>query len=136
VVVGAGSLVFFLVGFGNAVTSGSTVTGSESSSTESDAPQVSFSFEYESTGDDAGRLTITHEGGDSIPPDRLAIRGVGFADVDGVDLTAPGRWPSGTDPVAAGDSITVGARPDYEFGVVFRGAESGVVLAEAAGPEA
>ncbi|WP_436932601.1 hypothetical protein [Halosimplex halobium] len=105
-------------------------------------PQVAFTFEYEPAGDGVGRLTITHEGGDSVPEAELFVRGAGFADVEGVDQTAAGGWQgtaSGDDAtVVAGDSVTVGVAGDYEISVVWEpeDRDTSATLADGEGPDA
>ncbi|MFB6140096.1 MAG: hypothetical protein ABEJ26_06650 [Halosimplex sp.] len=87
------------------------------------APGIEFSYSYEASGGGAGLLTITHEGGDTVPADALRIQGTGFADVDGADQTSAGRWQgeaSGDDgTVVAGDRVAVGVASDYEIFVVW-----------------
>lgn len=99
------------------------------------APQATFEFEYD-TG--ASELTVTHYGGDSIAADRLTLRGSG--------LGTTGTWSAlggttsgdrdGQPTVQAGDSVTVGAQPDYELDLVWT-AEDGATsqtLAADSGP--
>jgi len=106
------------------------------------APQVSFAFDYESTGDGVGRLTITHEGGDTVARDALFLRGNGFATVDGADQTEPGPWQgsasSDGDGVVAGDSVTVGVTSEYVLNVVWEPSDgdSSATLAVNEGPDA
>lgn len=88
---------------------------------------AAFTHSYEAVDDERGRLTITHDRGDSISPDRLALRGSGFADVPDVDHTDPGAWngdastPSsdGDAYVLAGDSVTVGVERDCSIRLVY-----------------
>jgi hypothetical protein len=107
----------------------------------SDVPQVAFAFEYEETGDDVGLLTITHEGGDSVPAATLYLRGEGFATVDGADQTDGGQWQGDTSDegtVQAGHAVDVGVTGDYELTVVWE-SESGdrsATLSANEGPEA
>lgn len=106
------------------------------------APQISFEFEYESSGDGQGILTITHDGGDAAAAERIFVRGSGFADVEGVDQTAAGPWQgsaSGDDgELFAGDFVDVGVTSDYEISVVWEAGdgERSVTLAEDRGPDA
>jgi len=98
-------------------------------------PQAMFGFEYDA---DAGKLRVTHEGGDHIAARRLVIRG------DGLDRT--GSWrdlggdASGTvdgkPAVAAGDRVALGAAPDYEALVVWEAEDRSVstTLAQDVGP--
>ena len=105
-------------------------------------PQVEFTFEYESTGDGQGLLTVTHYGGDTVSADELFVRGSGFADVSDADQTTPGQWQgtaSGDDnAVVAGDSVDVGVTADYEIIVVWERTDQDVAatLAENDGPDA
>lgn len=104
-------------------------------------PQATFEFEYEP---ETTQLTITHYGGDEIPADALEIRGSGFTDADGVDMTAPGTWQGSTSGdvdggsiVVAGDAVTVGATPEYHIRVIWAPADGDTesVLASDSGPE-
>ena len=108
----------------------------------STAPQISFEFEYEATGDGEGLLTVTHYGGDTVQADQLFLRGSGFAGVDGADQTSAGQWQGtvgGDDGgVVAGDSVDVGVTADYEVGVVWESGDgaSSATLAQDEGPDA
>lgn len=107
----------------------------------SQTPTAAFSVAYD---DSAETATITHDGGDSIPGSELSIRGTGFQSVSGADMTGPGQWrgttSGGTDDtaVAAGDSVTIGVRSDYEVRVVWQSAEdsTSATLAAFEGPDA
>jgi hypothetical protein len=105
-------------------------------------PTVSFAFDYESTGDGVGRLTITHEAGDTVASDALFVRGNGFATVDAADQTGPGPWQGSASgdgtTVVAGDSVTVGVTSDYEIEVVWKSSDgdSPATLAVDDGPDA
>ena len=105
-------------------------------------PQVAFGFEYESTGDGRGRLTVTHEAGDSVSADQLFLRGQGFADVAGVDQTSQGPWQGEASGdggrVVAGDSAVAGVTSDYQVSVQWESADGGVdgVFASDQGPDA
>lgn len=104
------------------------------------APQVAFEFEY----DQSNRtLTITHTGGDTVRASRLTVRGSGFANVSGVDMTGPGTWQGtasasmgGQPAIAAGDSVTVGFQADGELRVVWEAEQQAATLAMYQGPEA
>ncbi len=103
-----------------------------------DPPAVAVGFDYDA---DAEVLVITHEAGDTVDADALYVRGEGFADVDGVDTTAPGPWAgttSGEGDVRAGDETTVGAAPDHEISVVWESTEGedAATLAVTQGPKA
>ncbi len=104
-------------------------------------PQATFEFEYER---EPNQLTITHYGGDEISADALEIRGSGFTDADGVDMTAPGTWQGSTSgdsdgggSVVAGDAVTVGATPEYHIRVIWAPADGDTesVLASDSGPQ-
>lgn len=106
------------------------------------APTVAFQFEYDP---DAGAVTITHVGGDAVVPSRLYVRGEGFADASGADMTAAGQWAGaatyeleGEPAVVSGDAVTVGVTADHEIAVVWEPPEADVAktLAVARGPEA
>ena len=104
-------------------------------------PTAKFSFEFRSSDDSTGVVRITHDGGDSIERESLAIRGTGFASVEGVDQTSPGTWQGSVsadeDTVVAGDAVTVGATSDYEISVVWQSAgDSSATLATHEGPDA
>lgn len=79
-------------------------------------PQVAFDFEYDSN---AGEVTVTHAGGDSVTqdhPGRLAVT---------VNGASERRWSR---PVVAGDTTTVGAAPGDTVRVVWEwGTESLVI---------
>jgi len=105
-------------------------------------PRVEFTFEYESSGDGQGVLTITHSSGDTVPADELFVRGSGFADVSDADQTVAGQWQgtaSGDDSaVVAGDFVDVGVTGDYELQIVWEATDgnSAATLAEDRGPDA
>lgn len=92
------------------------------------APAAAFGFDYDSA---AGIVTVTHEGGDTIAPERLTLGGSGFADRGGATQTAPGPWQGTVSDggVAAGDAVTVGVTPSYELRVVWRGESESATLA-------
>ncbi|ELZ27661.1 hypothetical protein C475_07065 [Halosimplex carlsbadense 2-9-1] len=105
-------------------------------------PTVSFDFAYVGEGAGVGVLTITHEGGDSVPREAVQIRGSGFAEVDGVDQTGAGVWQESVDSegesITAGTTVEVGVASDYEIAVVWRppGADRSATLATHEGPDA
>lgn len=105
-------------------------------------PNVAFGFAYEPTGDGVGLLTVTHDGGETVPGEAIQIRGSGFAAVDGADQTEPGRWQGSAggegDALVAGDSVAVGVASDYEIAVVWRPSDSdrSATLATHEGPDA
>lgn len=100
-----------------------------------DLPRISADWAYDA---DAGTVTITHAAGDAVPAEKLYVRGEGFADADGADMAAPGRW-AGTasgGEVTAGDSVTVGVESDYALRLVWEGEDVSGVLGRHAGPDA
>lgn len=121
---------------------GTFVLGFGSSQTQRVAPTAAFDLAYEP---DAGTVTVTHAGGDSIRAGELSIRGTGFAEAPQADLTGPGRWVGsasgsleGQPAVVAGDSVAVGVEPDYVVRVVWEDADGGTAatLAVDRGPDA
>jgi flagellin-like protein len=64
------------------------------------APQASFSFDFDTANDN---VTITHEGGETLDNSTLSIDGDDSGLAPG-DVNHPGDWDDGT--VEAGDSIT------------------------------
>jgi hypothetical protein len=122
---------------------------------ERQTPKVQFAYDYESRGDDAGVLTIQHDGGDSIKATELFLRGSGIVAADEIpdtepadlDVSEPGaRWPNdaasgqvGDAPgVVGGDEVRIGVASDYKISVVWEpvdGATS-ATLGDGAGPDA
>ncbi|SEN47118.1 hypothetical protein SAMN05216388_1003194 [Halorientalis persicus] len=118
-------------------------------------PKAAFSWDYERRGDDAGVLTIQHDGGDSIKATELFLRGSGIVAADEIpdtepadlDVSEPGaRWPNdaasgqvGDAPgVVGGDEVRIGVASDYKISVVWEpvdGATS-ATLGDGAGPDA
>lgn len=99
-------------------------------------PAAQLDFAYD---DAEGTVTITHDGGDHLEADRLYVRGEGFADADGADMTAPGQWAGtiGEDGVvSAGDHVVVGVESDFVTSVVWEGEDASATLGMDAGPEA
>jgi hypothetical protein len=102
-----------------------------------DAPGAAFEFDYDRA---AERLTVQHRAGDHIAADRLSVEGQG--------LDATGTWAAlggeasgalGDQPaVQAGDTLTLGAGPDYEVSLVWTaaGGSDSQLLAADSGPEA
>ncbi|WP_153952746.1 type IV pilin [Halosegnis longus] len=72
-------------------------------------PTATFSFDYSNNGDE---VTITHDGGETIPGDQLDTV------VAGSDASSD--WPTGSD-ISSGDSITIssGLNADDEIRVVW-----------------
>lgn len=110
----------------------------ELSSSPDESPQINFAFDYDA---DAGTVTVTHQGGDAVPAERLELQGQGFADREGTDQTSAGTWAgeaSGDgDVVVAGDSVVVGVTPSYRLFVLFTPESGrGATLATDTGPDA
>lgn len=106
------------------------------------APQVAFEFDYDA---DDGVVTVTHHGGDHVRADELLLRGSGFAEATGADMTAPGQWQGSTSgevgdrpAVTAGDEVTVGAASNYVLEIAWEDADGGgsALLARDSGPDA
>ncbi|MFY4811287.1 type IV pilin [Haloarcula sp. AONF1] len=106
-------------------------------------PQASFSWDYEqdNPSDTTGNVTITHDGGDSIPAQELYVRG----DFDDSANTTAGPWGSyanatvsGDSKVTAGQTIDPGVGNAYELRVIYETQEgdNSATLAEDSGPEA
>lgn len=94
------------------------------------APQVAFSFDFESAaGDSSGELTITHDGGDTVTANQLRI----VAE----DGTPDQLWGSSGD-VSAGSSVTVEADSSDTIRLVWQSAEGGTsaTLGRWTGPDA
>ncbi|GGM40390.1 type IV pilin [Haloarcula argentinensis] len=112
-------------------------------------PQASFSFDYE--GGSVRALTITHDGGDSISPKELYIRGSNMDNKTAGDGNT-GHWTSGAvdgstnadTEVTAGSSARLGDDADdgvpsnYNARVVYETQEgdSSATLAQDSGPDA
>lgn len=113
------------------------------------APSATFTFDYGggegSSSGGASTLTISHGSGDSFDPQELFVRGDGFADVEGVDMTEPGSWAGqasgsldGSSAVVSGDTVTVGATDDFEIQIVWEATDPDgtAILDEGSGPTA
>ena len=87
------------------------------STPESDIPQAVFAFDYDS---DAGTVTITHQGGESISGENLVVI------VDNNRLESQ----FGESDVTAGDSATVDAPPGVTVRVVYDDGDQSAILAE------
>lgn len=109
--------------------------------TTNTTPQASFSFDYDSTGagsddfgsdtlGDGGILTITHDGGDTIEPERLTLTD---GETETGDLTN-----AGASEVAAGTTVEVAVNDDDTIRVVYSGesGDSSSTLATWDGPDA
>jgi hypothetical protein len=75
-------------------------------------PRVRFTFEHD---EDAGTVTVTHDGGDTVRRSTLSVEGTVIADREGADQTSPGGWQGsasgemdGEPAVVAGDQVVVG----------------------------
>jgi hypothetical protein len=102
-----------------------------------DAPEAAFEFDYDRA---AEQLRTHHRAGDNIAADRLSVQGQG--------LDATGTWAAlggeasgelGDQPaVRAGDTLALGARPDYEVRLVWTAVDGSTsqTLAAESGPEA
>ncbi|TSD08943.1 hypothetical protein DP107_17570 [Haloglomus irregulare] len=89
----------FVLGIG-----GSASAGGSSSDRRTEAPQVSFSFEYDA---DVERVTVTHDGGDSVPAEELQL-----AYESGGGITVDTWVDERDDTVTAGDSFTTESTVD------------------------
>ncbi len=117
-------------------------------------PKAAFSWDYERRGDDAGVLTIQHDGGDSIKATELFCRGAGFLSADAIPDTAPAeldvsesgaQWPVGaasgqvgdTPGVVGGDAVRVGVASNYEIALVWEpvDGDTSATLGESSGPD-
>jgi flagellin-like protein len=107
------------------------------------APQASFSFDYteDSTATNAGStgvVTVTHNGGDSIPQSELYARGSGIADSGGWS-TLPASSSNGNNDVVAGNSADVGIdSSSYDLRIVYQSSEgdTSATLGQNEGPDA
>jgi len=106
------------------------------------APQASFSTDYDAN---AGHVTVTHDGGDSIKASNLYIRGseIDYSSGDITDSSNP-VWPDSkatgsNSKVVAGNSIDVAVNNGkFNLNVVYQSAngDSSATLATASGPNA
>ncbi|MFB6074295.1 MAG: type IV pilin [Haloarculaceae archaeon] len=110
-------------------------------------PTASFDFNYqESSGSNAGVLTISHSGGDTIEAQALYVRGDSITSAPSgmsADLSSAGSWSStsqygDTSEITSGKSIDVGVNSDYQIDVVWEPPEhdTSATLAEDSGPDA
>lgn len=82
-----------------------------------DAPGAEFTAKGLDTEDRSGLLSVGYDDGDSIAPDRIAVRGDGIQPVPGADQTGPGEWAGSTNgtggTVTTGDSVAIGVGQEY-----------------------
>lgn len=100
------------------------------------APRAAFSFEYDES---AGRLSITHTGGDHVTASALRVRGSGLANGTWVELGGTTSGDVGGQPaVTAGDALRVEAAADYDVQLVWTDPDddTSAVLAANTGPGA
>ncbi|WP_435195742.1 hypothetical protein [Natronomonas sp. EA1] len=103
--------------------------------------QVAFDYEYEAVDDERGLLTVTHDGGDTVPARYVHLEG-DITPVANATQTEDGRWQGDTSTVswrdgpviAEGDSVRVGVPADCTVRVVYRreGVASTIALVECA----
>ncbi|MFT4883926.1 MAG: hypothetical protein ACI8U4_001439 [Natronomonas sp.] len=86
------------------------LNGSMGSQPESATPQISFSFDYDP---EAGRLTVRHEGGDTVEASQLEFR-------SNADITVESAFEGS---VSAGDTATLSVPSDAEVRIVWTSAE-------------
>lgn len=113
------------------------------------APQASFDFDYNSTGDN---ITISHRGGDTVEAQKLLVtsEGTEFANANAPNagfndsaksFAVAGNF-SDTDEISAGSNLkinsTTGAFDTAEISVVFQSTEgdTSATLGEFSGPDA
>lgn len=119
-------------------------------------PTATFSFSLDHASGSADTLTITHDGGDSIPHERLkvttdgsgddaildtngnTVQSVAWADVDSTSYTAGQEVTAGTAVTATANSGTSSDWTDETFRVVWTSAdgESSLTLGKYSGPDA
>jgi flagellin-like protein len=112
---------------------------------DNNAPQASFSFDYDSgassatCGDgtissDEGKLTITHDGGDKISASQMRLVGMSDGDENFWDCGSVSK----ASDVTAGDSVDVEAANDDTVRVVWESSNGGdtATLGKWTGPDA
>ena len=94
------------------------------------APQASFSFDY-----DSDELTVTHDGGDTVDPANLYIRG-SSQDIGDEDWNSIAE--TDVSDVKAGDSATLDVDDGDTIRVIYQSStgETSATLAEWSGPSA
>ncbi|WP_077067764.1 type IV pilin [Haloarcula rubripromontorii] len=111
-------------------------------------PQASFSFDYE--GGEQRALTITHDGGDTISPNELYVRGSNMDNNTGTGASNTGDWTSVGGSVNSDSEVTAGSSArlgdtadggvpsDYNVRVVYETQEgdNSATLAQDSGPDA
>jgi hypothetical protein len=122
----------FVVGFLGVSPFGAVFADEYTEQRSGGGPNAEFVAEERPADGNTTVLTLTHNGGDPLSPENLGVRGEGFATVDGVDQTEPGKWQgsvSGERPrrggaaVVSGDSIEIGVTDDCEVSLVYLGNE-------------
>ena len=111
-------------------------------------PQASFGFDYEEAisdadAGDAGELTISHDGGDTIQAQELYVRGDEFNSTVGADVNGPTSWADTSkygprSEITSGQRLTAGVNSTYEVDIVYEAQEgqSSSTLASDDGPDA
>ncbi|WP_262176538.1 type IV pilin N-terminal domain-containing protein [Haloarcula laminariae] len=89
-------------------------------SLNSQAPQVSFDYQYDET---SGELTITHGGGDPIDEAKVGVRGGNTDNSPGVDWDGSGTV--GDSDITAGDSYEYAAGSDDTVRIIWRAGPGG-----------
>lgn len=98
------------------------------------APQATFDYEYDRTGDGAAVVTVRHAGGDRLPVENVHVVSDGFADVRGANQVEAGSWQGSTTVedgdrfVARGNAVTVGVRDCEHVRVVWRTEATSVTI--------
>ncbi|NHN48835.1 hypothetical protein G9464_14695 [Halostella sp. JP-L12] len=102
------------------------MTGTASGGATASIPQVSFRFDW-AEADEGGRVTITHEAGDSVAADRLSIGG---------DVVSTTEWSSTSDGmVQAGSSAEATVESGGQVWVEWSGDDGqGALLATSQNP--
>jgi flagellin-like protein len=86
--------------------------------TTQQTPTASFSFDYEQTSGTGDSLTITHDGGDTIPASRLSASTSGITDgaaTSPEELTYSGTLFTSSGDVSSGTSDTIDGSSGADF---------------------
>jgi flagellin-like protein len=95
------------------------------------APQASFSFDYDAGAAPGDELDVTHDGGESIDPANLYVRG------DSSDAGSTWETLSGSSSdVTAGGTITIGASDTSTIRITYEAEGSSATLGRWDGPDA